>query len=154
MAMRAVSPRASATSLKRSELGLRLDVEGEDAGIERKRHLGLGLADARERDPLRRDVHGKRAAKLALRHHVHAGAGTGESGEHAERGVGLDRIADQRAGHVGEGVGEHAIVPLERRRRIAIEGRADRGGEAGKVDLLGVKHVLVGHAAPVGEMVH
>ena len=70
---------------QRSELGLGFHVEGEDAGIERKRHLGLGLADAGEHDPLGRDVDGEGAAKLALRHHVHAGAGTGERGEHAER---------------------------------------------------------------------
>ena len=85
---------------------------------------------------------------------VHAGAEPSQSGKHAEIGVGLDRIADERAGHGGERVGEHPVVALERRRGIAIEGGSHGGGEIGKIDLLGVEHVFVGHAAPVGEMMH
>ena len=152
--MRAVAPRARRHLAQRSELGLRFDIEGEDAGVERDGHLGLRLADAREHDPLRRDLDRQRAAKLAFRHDVHAGAEPAERGEHAEIRVRLDRIADQRVGRAGEGIGEHAVVTLERRRRIAIEGGSNGGGEVGKIDLLGVEHILVGDAAPVGEMVH
>ena len=139
---------------QRSELRLRLDVEGEDAGAEREVHLGAGLADAREHDPVRRYLDRESASELAFRHHVHAGAEPRQRGEHAEIGVGLDRIADQRAGLACERVGEHAVMTLERRCRITIEGGSYRGGEIGKVNLRGVEHSLVGHAAPVGEMVH
>jgi hypothetical protein len=45
-------------------------------------------------------------------------------------------------------------MTFERRRRIAVEGSSYGGGEVGKVDLLGVEHILAGHAAPIGEMVH
>ena len=152
--MRAVLPRASATSLNALSSGSDFDVEGEDAGVESERHLGLGLADAGEGDALGRNVHGKRPAKLAFRHHVHAGSQPRERGEHAEARISLDRVADESAVHAGERVGKHPVMPLERRGRIAIERGSYRGGEAGKVDLLGVEHVLVGHAAPVGEMVH
>ena len=152
--MRAVWPLRRGHLAQRLKLGLRFDVEGEDAGIERERHLRARLADAGEDDLLRRDLDRERAAKLAFRHHVHAGAEPGQRGKHAEIGVGLDRIADERAGRAGERVGEDPVMALERRRRIAIEGRSDGGGEIGKVDLLGVEHVVVGHAAPVGEMVH
>src|SRR3990170_3101045 len=96
----------------------------------------------------------ERAPELAFRYHVHAGAEPSQGGKHAETGVGLDRIADECAGHAGERVGEYAVVALERRRRIAIEGGSHGGGEIGKIDLLGVEHVFVGHAAPVGEMMH
>ena len=54
----------------------------------------------------------------------------GQRGEHAEIGIGLDRIADERVG-AGEGLGEDAVMALERRGRIAIEGRADRRGKLG-----------------------
>jgi hypothetical protein len=139
---------------ERRELRFRLDVEGEDAGIERERHLLARLAHAREHDPLGRNLDRERAAKLAFRHDVHACAEPSERGENAEIGVGLDRIADQRVLHASEGIGEDAVMTLERRCRITIEGRSYRGGEIDKIDLLGVEHICVGHAAPVGEMVH
>ena len=152
--MRAVSPRATATSLSALSSGsdstLKAKMPASSANSISARVLptpentifsgGTLTASAR--------------LQLAFRHHVHAGAVPSQRGEHAEIGVGLDRIADERAGHVGERVGEDAVVALERRRRIAIEGGPDRGGEIGKIDLLGVEHVFVGHAAPVGEMMH
>ena len=115
---------------QQSKLGLGLDVESEDAFLQREGHLLAGLADAGEHDLLRGDIDGERAAKLALGDDIHAGAGACQSGKHAEIGIGLDRIADERVGP-GEGLGEDAIMPLKRRGRIAIEGRADRGGEVG-----------------------
>ena len=69
---------------QRSEFGLRFDIEGEDAGVERDSHLDLRLADTRKHDSLRRDLDRQRAAKLALRHDVHAGAEPAERSEHAE----------------------------------------------------------------------
>ncbi len=128
----------AATSLKRAKLGLRFHVEGEDARVEREGHLLLGLADAGEGDAVRRDVDRECAAQLALGDHVHAGAERRQGCEHAEIGIGLDGVADERVGGRGEGVGEHPVVALKRRRRIAIEGRADRIGERAQVDLLGM----------------
>ena len=68
--------------------------------------------------------------------------------DHRLVGIGLHRVADERR-HVGEGVGEHAVVPLQRRGRIAIERRADRLREACEIDRLGVQH-----AVAIGEVVH
>ena len=96
--MRAFMPARLGHLAQRAKLRLRLHVEGEDAGIERERHLLLGLADAGEGDALGRHVHGERAAELAFGDHVHAGAELGEGREHAEIGVGLDRVADERSG--------------------------------------------------------
>ncbi len=137
-----------------AKLWLGLHVEGEDAGVEREGHLLLGLADAGEGDALGRHVHGKGAAKLALGDDIHAGAELGERRQHAEIRVGLNRVTDERVGVRGKGLGEHPVMTLESRGRIAIERGADGGREIAQVDLLGVKHVCVRHAAPVGEMVH
>ena len=75
--------RASARGRRRPraeqlELGLGLDVEAEDAGVEREGDLARGLADAGEDDALGRHAGGERAAQLALGDHVHAGAEPGE----------------------------------------------------------------------------
>ena len=140
------------------ELGLRFHIEGEDALLEREGHLVLGLADAGEGDSVGRDANGERAAKLAFGDDVHAGAKPRQRGQHAEIGVGLDRVAHLGVG-AGKGVGEDAIVALERRRRIAIEGRADRVGDVGEADILGMedaraRNASAASAAPVSEVVH
>ena len=137
-----------------AKLGFRFHVEGEDARVEREGHLFLGLADAGEGDPLRRHIHGERPAKFAFGDHVHAGAKLRQGGEHAEIGIGLDGIADERVGRVREGVGEHPVVALERCRGIAIERSPDGVGQRGEVDVFGVEYAGVGNAAPVVEMVH
>ena len=68
--------------------------------------------------------------------------------QHRLVGVGLDGKADERV-LPGEGFGQHAVVPLQRRRRIAIERRAHLGGEARERDILGVEHAVL-----VMEVVH
>ena len=62
--------------------------------------------------------------------------------QHGLVGVGLDGKADERV-LAGEGLGQHAVVPLERRGRIAIERRADLGGEPREGDVLGVEHAVL-----------
>src|SRR4029077_14549550 len=49
----------------------------------------------------------------------------------------------------GEGLGEDAIVTLQRRGRIAIERRADGVGDIDEIDALGVQH-----AVSIVEMIH
>ena len=63
-------------------------------------------------------------------------------------GIRLQRVADQRR-HIGERLREHAVVPFERRGRIAIERRADRARQIDEIDPLGVQH-----AVAIVEMVH
>ena len=105
---------------QRAKLGLRLDIEAENAGIERKRHLGARLADPGEDDLPRRHTSRQRPVYLAFRNDVSAGAELRERADDGEVGVGLDRIADKRvAGR--ERLGEDAVMPLDRRRGIAIE---------------------------------
>ena len=59
---------------QRAQLRLALDVEAEDALLERVRHLLARLADAGEDDLGCRHAGGERATQLALGDDVHAGA--------------------------------------------------------------------------------
>ena len=68
-------------------------------------------------------------AKLTFGYDVHAGAEARHRREDGLIGVGLDGETDERV-LVAKGVRQHPVVPLERRGRIAIERRADLGGEA------------------------
>ena len=112
-----------------AQFRLRLDVKRENARVQRERHLVLGLADARESDAFAGYADGQRAADLALGHDIHACASPRQRRQHAEIRVGLDGIADKRAGSRGEGVGEHIQVPLEGRGGVAVERRSDLSGE-------------------------
>ncbi len=107
-AMRAVAPRAAATSLSALSSGSDSTLKAKMPASSAKAISRARLADAREHDPLRRHLDRQRAAKLALRHHVHAGAEPAERGQHAEIGVRLDRIADQR---IGRGRRRHRRTP-------------------------------------------
>ena len=109
---------------QRLELRLRFHVEAEDALLQRIGHLGARLADAGEDDLVGGDAGGAGAAQLALRHHVHAGPEARQRGDDGLVGIGLDGVADQRV-ETGEGLLQHAVVPLQGRRRVAIEGGAD-----------------------------
>ena len=63
-------------------------------------------------------------------------------------GVRLHGVADQRV-LAGEGLGEHAVVALQRRGRIAIERRADLGRDLRKAHVLGVEDPV-----PVSKVMH
>ena len=130
------------------ELALGLDVDAENPFVDRERELARGLADAGEHDLVRRDAGGAGALELAFGDDVGAGAELRQRAQHRLIGIRLHGVADERL-HVGEGVGEHAVVPLQRRGRIAIERRADRVRELGDIDRLGVQH-----AGPIVEMMH
>ena len=130
------------------EFGFGLDVQLHDSVREREGDLRPHLADAGKQDVGGSDPGGERAADLALAHHVGAGAEPRQSGDHRLVGVGLHRIGDQRVA-ARERTGEGAVVPGERRRRIAIERRADVGGDVGEWHLL--RRQL---AAAPREMVH
>ncbi len=127
------------------QLRHRFDVDLVDPGGERRFHLRRGLADPGKDDALGRHAGGERAAQLAFRDDVGAGAEAGEQAQHGEVGIGLDRIADERP--LGaERAGKAAILSGEGRGRIDIEGRADRRRDASERDLLGVEL-----AAAIGE---
>ena len=81
-------------------------------------------------------------------HHVGAGAELCQRAQHRLVGVGLHGVADQRL-LAGEGLGEHPVVALQRRGRIAIERRADRIRQLDKIDRLGVQH-----AVAIVEVIH
>ena len=130
------------------QLGLGLHVEAEDALAQREGHLVPRLADAGEDDAVGRHAGGQRAAQLALRDHVHAGAQPRQGGDHGLVGVGLDGVADQRV-EAGEGLLQHPVVPLQRGGGIAIERRAHLGGDARQAHVLRVEDTTA-----VGEMVH
>ena len=124
-AMRAVRPRPAATSLRASSSGSDSTLKPRMPSRQRVGHLLAGLADAGKDDAVGRHAGGPRAAQLAFRHHVHAGAEARQRGDHRLVGVGLDGVADQRV-EPGEGLLQHAVVPLQRGGAVAVEGRADR----------------------------
>ncbi len=130
---------------QRLELGLRLDVDLMDAGGQREFHLVARLADAGEDDARRRDAGGEGAAQFALRDDVGAGAEQRQGADHREVRIGLDGVADRRA-LIGKGVGEAPILRFERGARIAIERRADGGGDARQGDAIAMQL-----AAAIGE---
>ena len=119
-----------------------------NAGGDRKLELGRGLADTGKQDLVRRNAGCERAMQFAAGHHVGAGAELGKRLQHRLVGVRLHRIADDRL-DIGEGVGKHAVVTFERRRRIAIERRAYRARQRAEVDRLGVQF-----AVAIIEVVH
>ena len=125
--------RAAATSLSALELGLALDIEAEDALLRARSAISSrGLADAGKDDLARPEC--RQPARGAIRPPTRRPCRRRASpsvASTAEIGVGLDRIADQCV-QAGEGLGEHPVMPLERRRRIAIERRADGVGELGQ----------------------
>ena len=108
------------------ELGLGFDVEAEDAGVERE-------ARSRARSCRRRRRRSCPAAPPAASARRSSpsettsmpGALRDEGANHRLVGVRLHGVADQRV-EAGEGLAEDAVVAHQRRRRIAVEGRADR----------------------------
>ena len=130
------------------QLRLRLHVDAENSGVDRRGEFARGLADAGEHDFLRRNAGGQRALQLAPRNDIGAGAELGQCGNDGLIGIRLHGVADERR-HVGKRRREDLIVPLQRRRRIAIKRRADLVRKADKIDAFRVKE-----AVPVREMMH
>ena len=123
------------------QLGLGFDVDAENVGGQRRAQLGFGLADAGEQDLFRRNAGGQRALQFAARNHVGAGAELRQRAQHRLVGVGLHGVAHQRL-LAGEGFGEHPVMALQRRGRIAIERRADRIRQIDQIHRLGVQHAV------------
>ena len=115
-------PIATRNRVQRFEFRFAFDIELMDAGLERGRHFARGLADAGKDDAVRRNAGGQRLLQFAARDDVGAGAEPRQRLQHRQIAVGLDRIGDQRV--LRKGAGEDLVVALQRRRRIAIEGRA------------------------------
>ena len=133
-------------TVERCELGRGLDVELQDADIQRRGHFLGRLANPGEDDPLGRDAGGERDPHFALGDHVGAGALAGQRAHHREIGVGLEGIADERV-HVGQGRLEVPVGRLHGGRGIAVERCADGRGDVAQRHLLDVQHV-----AAIGEV--
>ena len=81
-------------------------------GLEGEIDLGLGFADARKNHAARHFRRGgEHALQFAAGDDVEAGAALGQQPEDGQRGVGLDRVADEVVA-IGEGVREH-FEPLD-----------------------------------------
>ena len=106
------------------EFGFGFDIDAENAFVDRQRQFARRLAQTGEHDLVRRNAGGARALQLAFRHHIRAGAELGQRLDDGLVGIRLHGVANQRI-DIGESAGEHFVVPLQRRGRIAIERRAD-----------------------------
>ena len=130
------------------ELRLALDVQEEDAGIERGGDLVIALADARVDDAFRGAARGACAVELAARDHVHAGAAFHQRAAHGEVAAALHRVADEGL-HRRERLCDPAVVLHQRGLAVDVAGGAD-----GVRDGVGVGALAVQRAVFVGEMVH
>ena len=82
----------------------------------------------------RRDSCGERFCQFAAGNNVGARAQSRERLQDGEIAVGLDRKGDEAGSR--KRIGEDAVVPFERRRRIDIDGRADLVGQISEIDVL------------------
>ena len=130
------------------ELRLGFDIDAENVLLDGEREFARGLADAGEHDLAGRHAGTARAQQFALGDDVGAGAEFCQHRDHRLIGIRLHGVTDQRV-DVGEGAGEHLIMALDGRARIAIERRADGVRKRDQIDRLGVEH-----AVAIGEMVH
>ena len=96
------------------ELPGRLHVEASDPGFERRRHLVVALADAREHDARARHAGGEHARELSDRDNVEPGAKPCEHVDDREVRVRLDGVAD-----LVRNAGERPV--------ISVPGVLDRG---------------------------
>ena len=133
---------------KQFELRLGFDVEAQYAGPQGEVDLASRLADPGKQDLGGGNTGGERTAQLAFRDHVGAGAKPRQRAQHGLVGVSLHGIADQRV-EAREGLAEDAVMPGQRRGRIAVEGSADLRGDIWYRHVLGMKD-----AVAVFEMVH
>ena len=76
------------------ELGLALNVKGENAALEGELDLGLGLADAGEDAAFHIGASGEHAAEFAAAHEVKRGAEARKVPQHGEAGIGLHRVTE------------------------------------------------------------
>ena len=136
--MRAESAAGARDLAQGAKLGLGLDVEAENPGVERESHFGPRLADTREDDLFRRNASRQRAMDLALRDHVSAGAEPRQRANDRDIGIRLDRVANERVAP-GKGLRKHVVMALDGRRRIAIEWRADLARNCVKSNIFGMK---------------
>ena len=133
---------------ERLELGLRLDVEAQDAVVEGVGHLGAGLGDPGEHDPLARDSGREGPAQLArptrcpCRRRAPPGSrgppGSSSPSWRSRRAHRCPRTLPRRRGSAARGS-----------RRNSSRTACRRGRERLEADALGVQD-----AVAVGEMVH
>ena len=90
----------------------------------------------------------ERALEFAARHHVGAGAETGERLDHRLVGIRFHGVADERP-DIGESAGEHLVMARQRRSRIAVERGPHRGRETVERDVFGMEN-----AAAIVEVIH
>ncbi|MNZ26104.1 hypothetical protein D3C78_432870 [compost metagenome] len=117
--------------LQALQLVARLDVEAVHAGFQGAAHVVAALADAGEDDAPGRAAGGEDAFQLAAGNDVEARPLARQQVQHAEVGVGLDRVADH-ARHAGQGVGIGLVAGLDMGAGVDVGGRAEPGGDIGQ----------------------
>ena len=96
-------PMPAAISFKATSSCSRLDVEHQDAGLERVLDLFFFLADAGKDDFFRIGAGFQRAKQFAAGDDIEAASFLGEDAQQREVGIGFDREADD-VRHLGEGL--------------------------------------------------
>ena len=136
------------------EFRLGLDVEALDVSFKPQRDFRRGLADTGKCDARSRHAGCAGAPQFAFRYNIHACAKARQRCQHGLIGVCLHGVTDQHI-LIGERVAEHIEMTNDRRRRIAIERRADFGGQIPQVHIFGMQDAVdrmkMTHALP-GEL--
>ena len=125
----ALRPEALGDRGEALELARGLDVEAQDAGVERRPPSRLRVLPTPENTTLSRiAAGGEHARELAAGDDVEAAAETREQIEHREVRVRLHRVADEMRQAANARV-ELAVRAFERRARIDVAGRAEALGD-------------------------
>ena len=122
----------------RVELGLALDVEHQDAGLQPGPDLLVGLAHAGEHGLVRRTAGQADAVQLAGRDDVEPAAVLGHHLEDAQVRVGLHRVAHQGVDLGVRGL-ERFERPQDRRLAVDVQRRAEPLGQLGRRHVLAVQ---------------
>ena len=129
-------------------LGLALDVECENAVLQRELDLLARLADAREDAPLHVRPGGEHAAQFAAAHEVERRAEVREVPQDRQRRVRLHRVADLEI-ETGQALRQTRVIVGHRRRAVDVGRRAVEPRDLGEIDGFAVQIVT-----RVAEVVH
>jgi hypothetical protein len=134
-------PRGGGGLLEGVELRGGLDVEHEDAGGERPRHLVARLADTGEDDPARVGAGALGAEELAARDDVEAAALARERAQDRQGIVRLDGVADE-VGKRRQGAVVGAVRVAQRGEAVDVRRRADLVGDPRERDVLAAERSI------------
>ena len=164
-----LAARRAGHAVEALKLAFGLDIEAENADLERAAHLGRGFADTGKDDLAGVAAGGEHALEFPAGHDVKAGAGTGEQAEDGQIGIGLHPLCHVQAGIAGLSFFRVPLqasqVRLPRARPVAVphtsasqsgafEARFGRTSSDGMRRMLSPDRTAPQPLSPVGRLAH